>query len=59
MKKKYQQPRLEIAEFLFSEHIACASGSECNEEPVFNNDRPPSNKSNCASPYPNATKFTK
>jgi hypothetical protein len=28
MKKEYEQPRLEVAEFCFSEHIA-ASGTSC------------------------------
>jgi hypothetical protein len=29
MKKKYEQPRLEVTEFRFSEHIANASSGPC------------------------------
>lgn len=29
MKKKYEQPRLEVTEFCFSEHIAASGGTQC------------------------------
>jgi len=36
MKKKYEQPRLEVTEFRFSEHIAAGSGgTACSE--IWNN----------------------